>query len=448
MKSIKMLFVLVMLASLILTACAPTATEAPAAEEPAAEEPASPAEGEPVTLVFWSMWNEQEPQALVIQKWITAFEAEYPNIKIEAVWNGRENQTKARTALAGGTVIDLIDQDADQIAGGMMSEGLGYPLDEFLDQKALDEDVPVSEVFYSGLLEVFEKDGKTYLWPYVDNPVMWWYNKAIFEEVGVAVPTTWEEFLTVGKAIKDAGYGAIAMEGDGLDYSFFIYNYYLSRLKGKGFVLSAIEDKTGETWKDPAFIEGMQAMQDLWDTGLIPAESAGFVWPAGQTNLALGETAMEMCGGWLPTELSEIAGEDFKWGGFRMPTISGGVGDIDDLHSWLLSFMIIKDSAHPAEAFEFLKFIVTKENMAMMADEALVGVTRKGVEWAAPIADGAAASESAQNGLLHVDGGYAFHAEYVTTVLNGPFLDGFYGRITPEEFANIMAEKTAEYWSK
>lgn len=453
MKTIKLFFVLIMLASLILTACGGTATEAPgeepAAEEPAAEEPAAeePMEGEEVTLVYWSMWNEPEVIAQTIQKWIDAFEAEHPNITIEVVWNGRENQTKARTALAGGTVIDIVDQDADQLAGGMMREGLGLPLNDYLDQKALDEDVPITDVFYPGILEVFELEGNTYLWPYMNSVVMWWYNKDIFEEAGVSVPETWEQFLENGQKIQDAGYNVMAVEGDVFDYNMFLYNYYLARLKGKGYLLSVIEDKTGESWKNPEIIDAMAEMQSLWDKGLIPPESEGYVWPAGQTTLALGETAMEICGGWLPIELAETAGPDFNWGGFRMPTVSGGTGDIDDLQSWLLAAMILKDTKHPDEAFEFLKFMMTKENMNMMATEALQGVTRVGVEWAPQIADGQAASESAKDGLLHVDGGYAYHAEFVTTVLNQPFLDAFYKKITPEEFGDIMAEKAAEYWA-
>ena len=449
MKAVKIFFVLIMLASLILTACGTPATEAPSAEEPAAEEPAAeePAAGEEITLAYWSMWNEPEVIAQTIQKWIDEFEAQNPNINIEVVWNGRENQTKARTALAGGTVIDIVDQDADQLAGGMMKEGLGLALNDYLDQKALDEDVPISDVFYPGILDVFAVDGNVYLWPYMDSVVMWWYNKDIFEEVGISPPETWDEFLENGQKIQDAGYGVMAVEGDVFDYNMFIYNYYLSRLKGKGYLLSVIEDQTGESWKDPVIVDAMAEMQKLWDSGLIPPESEGFVWPAGQTTLALGETAMELCGGWLPIELAETAGPDFNWGGFRMPTVSGGTGDIDDLHSWLLAAMILKDTKHPAEAFEFLKFMMTKENMSIMADEALQGVTRQGVEWAEQIADGEAASKSAKDGLLHVDGGYAFHAEFVTTVLNQVFLDAFYKKITPEEFGSIMAEKSAEYWA-
>jgi raffinose/stachyose/melibiose transport system substrate-binding protein len=448
MKTIKIFFVLIMLASMILTACGAPATEPPA-EEPVAEEPAAeePAEGEVVTLAYWSMWNEPETIAQVIQGWIDEFEAQNPNIKIEPVWNGRENQTKARTALAGGTVIDIVDQDADQIAGGMMTEGLGYPLNEFLDQKALDEDVPIKDVFYPGLLEVFEQDGNIYLWPYMNSVVMWWYNKDIFEEAGVTPPETWEQFIENGEKIRDAGYGVMAVEGDVFDYNMFIYAYYLARVKGKGFLLSAITDETGETWKDPVIIEAMAEMQGLWDKGLIPPESEGYVWPAGQTTLALGETAMEMCGAWLPNELAETAGPDFNWGGFRFPAVAGGEGDIDDLQSWLLAAMIMKDSKHPAEAFEFLKFMMTKESQSQMAEVALQGVTRVGVDWPEQIADGAAAAASAKDGLLHVDGGTAFYAEFTTTVLNQPFLDAFYKRITPEEFGNTMAEKAAEYWA-
>lgn len=422
--------------ALVLSSCAPKATEQPAAPEE-----------EQITLVFWSMWNEPEPQAKVIAAWIQAFEAQHPNINIEVVWNGRENQTKVRTALAAGTKIDLVDQDADQIAGGLMSEGMGYPLDEFLTQKALDEDVSISEVFTPGVLDTFLFQGKHYLWPYINNPVMWWYNKDIFDEVGVQPPKTWDELLEISQKIKDAGYTAIVVEGDVFDYNMFIYGYYLQRLKGNGYLLSVIEDKTGEKWKEQPIIDAMRAMRELWDKGYIPAESAGQVWPAGQTTLATGESAMELCGGWLPTELRDTAGPDFRWGGFPFPEIEGGVGKITELHSWLLAFMILKDTEHPQEAFEFLKFIMTKENQTKMAQEALVGVTRVGVAWAEAIKDGEIAAANATGAVMYVDGAYAYHAEYVTNVLTPVFMEAFYGKITPEEFAEKMAEKSKEYWA-
>ena len=158
LSTVNAVLVLVLLAATV-AACtgapAPAAPAAPAATEAApAEAPAEAAapSGDAVELAFWSMWNENEPQAKVIQSWIDAFQQENPNVKISPVWNGRQNQTLVRTALNSGTKIDFVDQDSDPLAGGLMSEGQGYPLDEFLTVNALDEETPITDVFVPGVL--------------------------------------------------------------------------------------------------------------------------------------------------------------------------------------------------------------------------------------------------------------------------------------------------------
>jgi ABC-type glycerol-3-phosphate transport system substrate-binding protein len=145
MKTIKFYLFLIVIAAMLLSACG-------GAEETTAPEAGEPGTGEGLTtedveLAFWSMWNESEPQALALTKLMDGFTALHPNITFAPIWNGRENQTKLRTALSAGTKVDFMDQDSDQLAGGMMSEGLGYPLDEFLTQNALDQDVPITEIF-------------------------------------------------------------------------------------------------------------------------------------------------------------------------------------------------------------------------------------------------------------------------------------------------------------
>src|SRR5688572_24556115 len=68
-------------------------TEAPQEESEATEAPATEAagQGEPVTLVYWSMWHEDEPQGQVVQKAIDDLEAANSNVTVEVVWNGRDN---------------------------------------------------------------------------------------------------------------------------------------------------------------------------------------------------------------------------------------------------------------------------------------------------------------------------------------------------------------------
>ena len=64
-------------------------------------------------------------------------------------WGPRETETK----------VDLMDQDADQVAGGMVAAGLGLDLGPLLDSTALDEDIPLKDVFVPGVQHLFDVDG-------------------------------------------------------------------------------------------------------------------------------------------------------------------------------------------------------------------------------------------------------------------------------------------------
>jgi raffinose/stachyose/melibiose transport system substrate-binding protein len=239
----KKLIPTIVILALLLSACggaaAPAAEPAaaepaaaePAAAEPAAGEAAAPAAGEPVELIFWSMWNEGENQALALQEIFDKFEAANPNITIKTTWNGRQNQTTLRTALAGGTKVDLMDQDADQVAGGMVAAGMGYDLAELLDSTALDEEVPLRDVFVPGVLNMFDLDGKTYLLPYIYNTGQIFYSKAAFEEAGVSDVKTWDDLLAACDKLTAAGYAPLAIEGSEPGYNAMYFTYLLARLR-------------------------------------------------------------------------------------------------------------------------------------------------------------------------------------------------------------------------
>ncbi len=433
MKKLSLIVCVVMVATMLLSACGGGGGGA--------------AGGAKVNLVFWSMWNKTEPSAIALTEIIQKFEAANPNITITAVWNGRENQTKVRTALGSNTQIDFVDQDASQIAGGLMQEGLLLPLDDILKTTALDENVPFSDVFNPGTLDLYVKDGVHYLMPYDDSPVMFWYNKDIFTKAGItAPPATWDEFLTDLQKIKDAGYVPLAIESDGGDYNIFYFQYMVERIKGKGFLLQTIEDKTGQMWNDPVYTQVLTMIKELWDKGFIPPESLGYMWPAAQQTLATGKSAMELCGGWLPNELAPMAGPDFKWGGFNFPAIAGGAGKVTDLQQWLLAFGVLKGSAHPQEFMAFLKFVMTKDSQTRLT-QALQGAVRKGVQWPAAMADGAAASTTTTVVLDQADGGMALQAEFTKNVLYADVLPVFLGQATIADFPAKISGDAKNYWA-
>ena len=338
-------------------------------------------------------------------------------------------------------------RDSDQVAGGMVAAGMALDLTSLLDSTALDEDVPLRDVFVPGVLNMFDLDGKTYLLPYIYNTGQFFYSKDIFEKAGVGEINTWDDLLTACDQVNAAGFNMLAIEGTEPGYNTNYLIYILARLKGVGWVTQAANDPTGEMWKDPAVLQAAQMSKELWERGCIPEVSAGYKWPQAQQTIAAGETAAELVGSWLPTELLSATGPDFKWGALNFPELEGGVGKSTDMMAFILSFMILKDSEHPAEASELLKFLVTKESQQLMVEKGVVGVTRKGVAWPANIAEAQIAAENATAVFGEGDGLQGSNAEYWTKVLRDPNNSMFVGQMTPEEFVDGLVADTIAFWA-
>jgi ABC-type glycerol-3-phosphate transport system substrate-binding protein len=459
MKKTNLIISIVALATMLLTACggavttqapAAAATQAPAAaatQAPAAAATQAPAaSGAKVNLVFWSMWNKTEPSAIAYTQIIANFEAKYPNITISPVWNGRENQTKARTALGGGTVIDLVDQDASQIAGGMEQEGVLLPLEDLLNSPDLDEPgTAFKDIFNPGALDMYVKDGQHYLIPYDDNPIMFFYNKDAFTKAGItAPPATWDDFLADCAKIKATGVDPIALESDYFNEWYF--SYLVERIKGPGFLLKSIEDKTGAAWNDPVYTQALGMIQDLWTKGYIPDSAHGNMWPAGEQSMGMGKTAMELVGSWVPTELLPTTGPNFNWGAFNFPAVAGGVGKSTDLQQALLSIGVIKASKHPQEAELFIKFLLTAQSQKLMTAQ-LRSSTRKGIPWPAPVMDAYNAVAGTTQILDEMDGGAYLYAEFTNNVLTADIVPVIQTKATVAAFPAKMSADAKNYWA-
>nr|RPJ58533.1 MAG: extracellular solute-binding protein [Dehalococcoidia bacterium] len=425
---------------------APAATEEAAVEE-GGEAAAAPTLDKTATLEFWSMWNENEPQAAVLKKYAEGFEKE-TGIKVNITFNGRENQTLVRTALGAGTAVDLMDQDGAPLAGGLMTEGQGYALDEMLSQEAWGETgTAFKDVFIPGMLEQFQLEGKTYLVPHTLITYAIWHDKRIMEEAGItAPPATWDEFLAALEKIKATGVAPIAQDAGVNFYNVIWYFYLVERMKGPGFLLAAAEDKTGEKWNDPAFAKAAEMERELWDKGYVVEGAEGFTWPQGQQTMADGLSAMELCGSWLPNELSKAVDPEFQWGGWPFPAVADGAGKNTDIPVVMLDYMVLKDSKYPQEAFAFIRYAMSKSNVEMWANDTISGVPRKDVEWPALIADAKTMFDNATTFFDEVDGVTFKYAEYANNVLMPTHDEVFLGKITPAEFATKMQELTKQYW--
>ena len=115
--------------------------------------------------------------------------------------------------------------------GDMARAGALEPLDEYVDKYGYrDELQDIADVYRENQMKI----GDTiYGFPDDGDVLILYYRKDIFEEMGLSVPTTWEEFYEVSKAITDKHapdiYGAGFMRVRGL-----LHYFYQERARNEG----------------------------------------------------------------------------------------------------------------------------------------------------------------------------------------------------------------------
>jgi raffinose/stachyose/melibiose transport system substrate-binding protein len=389
-------------------------------------------------LVYWSMWNESEPQAEVMRLIMEAYTAQHPETTFKVVWNGRENQTKLRAALQAGTQVDLMDQDGDALVGGLQKQGLALQLDDILGPEFAKELLP-------GAYDIYGSDGKHYQMPYIYNTFNFWYNKDLMAEAGATPPATWDELLDVCAKVRAIGRDGLVI--DNVEpYTLLYFSHLLDRKIGSNALMTIFEDKTGNGWLRPEVLEAAQMEIGLWDT-CFSEDARGFQWPAGQQTVAFGDSMANLNGSWLPSELDASAGSDFPWGAFNFPAVEGGAGKASDMQVAIISMIALADTPNKEEAISFLRYLVSEESQRLFVERGNVGGTRVGVEWPAVLQDAYEASSNATALTAAFSGIGISYPEFFVTVLQPQHNNMFYGQLTPEAFIKMMADETRTFWA-
>ena len=239
------------------TQAEPVQTQAPATEAPAETEAAK----EPVELTLWVTSRNADEFTAERE---AAFEAEHPWIKLNPIVKEGDPGNEFYQAVAAGTAPDCI-LGSFTMMDKYISSGIVIPLNEYLD--SWDETENLDKAY----LEMFCRDGKYYGVPNQVMPMLFGYNKALFESAGVAAPTTWDEALEAAKKLNSAdgqvaGYATLAAE-----WTEWFFQYYVWQAGGD--LTKENADGTIElTFTDPAVIEAAKYYQKLSAEGVLPSD--------------------------------------------------------------------------------------------------------------------------------------------------------------------------------
>ena len=172
--------------------------------------------------------------------------------------------------------------------------------------------------FTDGIFERMTYDGEFYAVPTNFAAALCFYNTEIFDEVGVEVPTTYDELLDVCQKIKDAGYTPISCSAGTAWCLSMVAGYLCDR---QGVDLAAIASHEAN-WTDENCVEAGTKLKEL--SQYFQETAAGDSNDQATAGFYNGEAAMLIQGSWA---IAQINGNnpDFesKCGVFQFPAIEG-----------------------------------------------------------------------------------------------------------------------------
>lgn len=378
-------------------------------------------------LVYWSMWESTEPQGQVIKAAADKFTAD-TGITVDLQFKGRTGIREGlQPALDAGTNIDLFDEDIDRVNSTWKNYLMD--LEELVNLR--DYEATANASLMGACREVGGGTLKSI--PYQPNVFAFFYNQDIFDKAGVTeVPATWEDLDAACRKIKDEGFIPITCDDA---YMVSMFGYHMSRLGGEANTETVV--KEGK-WDDPAVLKTAKAYADFAAKGYFSPLIASNVWPAGQnTELALGEAAMYLNGSWLPNEVKDMAGPEFKWGCFSYPAVEGGATGVEAANYGAQVLAINKNSKNAEAAFQLIEYI-TKGEFDQMMSELSVGIPAdtNNTEWPAMLSAVKPVMDS-----LTVRYTWSAGAEVnadMTPIIKENFMKLCGGSLTPEEFVDAM----------
>lgn len=354
-KKIFLYVICCLLILLLVSACAPQAT--PTEEKPAA---VAPTEAEPITIEYW----ENFIGASEAQNWaIEQMKAKYPNLSINSVnYHIEDMEVKLPTALASGTGPDIIYADLNpKWLGRFVNEGLAIPLTEGVEKYGWDEKI------FGWAQEFGTYNDELYGIGHEFEVLGLYYNKKIYEELGLEVPQTLEELEANMEKIKNESnytpmfYGC----GEGCPNGIHMYNALAYDYVPVPKVMAATPLGDG-TYLEPEWKEAMQVLERWEKAGYFNDDSLNYPWEGHWGGWCAGQDAMLAQGSWLFKTLSDCAAEnpdkvEFGWAAFPVPEGKPFQSYVGVGSGWWLSSNLKDDPVKREIALEFLDTLISDE---------------------------------------------------------------------------------------
>ncbi len=319
-----------------------------------------------VTLRFFSnLPDRKSGQGLAEQMVIDNYTKENPNVKIEVEALAEEPfKNKLKAYMASNEAIDVT-----------MVHG-GAELSTLVQANYAKEINPSDYEgeqfnFLPGVFKSFTFDGKLYGLPRNSDYEVIFYNKKLFEDNGIKVPTTFNELIDAAKAFRKTDIAPMSINGKDLWSLALMYQNTVQRINGDQSLILNVVDGKSKFSDDPSFLEAAELMKQLRDEKMFQDAFMTADYGASQNLFTQGKAAMWYMGSWEAGMASnDKLPEEFRnnLAVAKFPVVEGGKGKDTDLLAWNGGgYALVTASKNPEEAKKFFDYMMSANQWAKSA---------------------------------------------------------------------------------
>lgn len=316
--------------------------------------------GTPALAEELNLFLIPSPSSTAIQSFIPAFtEKTGITVNVTEVPYGEAHQKLLLSVRQGQGQYDVAQFDNTFLAP-FGAAGTMQPLDAWIAASA---EYDISD-FAQGQQDYGKFDGQTLGLTLSTEPMILWYRTDIFEELGLEVPTTWEEYAAAAQAIQASGRASGNILGWGPNSSWWFMTLVWS------FGGSLYDADLNPTVNSPEAVAAVTFFRDM----LAHA-------PEG----AISATGDDVTNKFLSTDIGMMVQYSGYWGMALDPNsnmhtgrigtakMPAGAVDITHLAGWNIG--IPADAQNPEAAWQFLEFVLGRSNAKayLMAGAAAIG---------------------------------------------------------------------------
>ena len=270
-------------------------------------------------ITLWHTFTE-DPE--VMEKISAAFTEKYPDISVKLVSMGNEDLRKSiKMALTAGTGPDVFPYDCGPGYMGVLAEaGLVMALDDAAEEYGWHERLAPWG------LEAARYKGTLYGIACEYEILVAYYNKAIFAELGVSEPATYDEFVDICRKAVDAGYIGLVLDDmeqwPGYHYESLFYGAF----GGPDLVNGVLDLSVKGGWNQPQFADALDALAALVAEGLTSPFPNAIPHADAMRDFYTGAGAIYLTGTWSIDAMYENMEDNV--GMFIFPSVSEDIPSV------------------------------------------------------------------------------------------------------------------------